>query len=125
MNGKKAIMCPSARCSEGAFLLGVVQATGEVGILNEPVRIDAEFVRIASTSGRPPEKRFRFADKCLGKQCGQWSEHRCGVVENLSPLPSQDLASRPTPCFLASECRWLRQRPDVACLICPEVITER
>jgi hypothetical protein len=40
-------LCPSARCKEGAILLGIVGKDGVVGYVRPQETVDAEFVRRA------------------------------------------------------------------------------
>src|SRR6185503_9785891 len=81
-NGSEPVLCPSATCEEGALLLGVVQHEGTVAFFPEKMPVDREFVAIAN-EGTAPEKRFRFAGRCLKSCCKQWTGTRCGVIDNL------------------------------------------
>lgn len=117
----EAQSCPSAKCRQGAKLLGIVQGDGTIAYLGSTVIIDEHFVRIAS-AGRDPEKRFRFSDQCVEAGCKQWTGTRCSVVEDvirhLSPKP------RPLPeCSIRPRCRWFNQAGQLACFACPFVVT--
>lgn len=116
--------CPSARCQEGAELLGIVRRDGTIAYLGQRVTVDASFVQIAS-EGRSPEKRFRFSDQCAERGCKQWTGTECGVIDDViqrlpSPAPSQSLPK----CSIRPECRWFNQAGSHACTVCPFVITE-
>lgn len=118
-------LCPSARCEEGAILLGLVAADGRVAYLRPEARIDAEFVREARR-GRAPEKRFRFADTCVEGRCAQWTGERCGLIDRV--LESEDAVAngaeqRPLPrCAIRTRCRWFGQQGREACAACPLVV---
>jgi hypothetical protein len=116
--------CPSARCREGAQLLGIVGEDGTVTYLGRPIAVDASFVAAAS-EGRPPETRFRFADRCAENACKKWTGTECQVVgEVISRLPTLT-AEQPLPrCSIRAECRWFRQAGANACAVCPLVITD-
>jgi hypothetical protein len=121
-----ALLCPSARCVEGAVLLGIVGTSGKVGYVRPQVRVDAEFVEKARR-GRTPEKRFRFAEPCVEGRCRHWTGARCGVIDTVlghqreGSLPSQE---RPLPaCSIRPSCRWFAQAGAQACSACPFVVT--
>jgi len=122
---RKALLCPSAACRPNALLLGIVNGDGTIWPLQQPVRIDREFVEIANR-GRRPEKRFRFASPCVQSACQQWSGSRCGVID----LCAADVRSENHPlarewqCPIRSDCRWFHQNGRAACEVCPEVITD-
>jgi hypothetical protein len=114
-------LCPSARCEDGAILLGIVAGDGRVAYLTPEVRIDQDFVERAR-QGRSPEKRFRFAQPCAEGACGHWTGSRCGLVENV--VAEQPAAAEPTlpRCSIRRKCRWFAQRGREACSACPLVI---
>lgn len=116
--------CPSARCREGAELLGIVRADGSVAYLGRRVRIDGEFARTAAGTGSP-ETRFRFSDRCVEQGCGQWTGSRCGVIDDVVARLPGPAAATPLPrCAMRSDCRWFAQSGPRACGVCPFVITE-
>lgn len=118
-------LCPSGRCQDGAMLLGIVGPSGVVGYVG-PVRIDQEFIDTAR-QGRPPEKRFRFAEPCQESQCAQWSGSRCNVIDWAVANPSlqdADAGAGALPkCGIRSVCRWFAQVGAQACAVCPLVVT--
>lgn len=120
---EKTILCPSSTCEEGSILLGVVQKDGHVYFLNEKMMVNKEFVEIAR-SGRSPEKRFRFSNKCVQGSCKQWSVNRCGVIDQLIEVfgPKDEPLKLPN-CSIRSQCRWYDQHGGRACVVCPETIT--
>ncbi len=119
-----AVLCPSARCSDGAILLGIVNGDGTVGFLPERLLIDQEFVD-AAHRGRTPEKRFRFSNRCVQGACRQWTGDRCGVIDRVMDFlgttePPADLPR----CSIRTQCRWYGQNGPAACSACPLVITD-
>jgi hypothetical protein len=120
----ETILCPSARCEEGALLVGIVMADGRVAFAADRLVVNQEFVQIAR-AGRAPEKRFRFSSPCLKAGCGQWTGDRCGVIDSV--LAATDARAEPQElpeCSIRPQCRWFRQSGADACAACPEVITD-
>lgn len=125
MEAEGAKLCPSASCSKGASLLGIVQNNRTVALLDIPVKISNDFIEKAGEFGEP-EKRFRFADKCVKSGCSQWTGKSCGIMNELS-ASNPSIASTDDdlpPCFIRSSCRWYSQEGGKACKICLFVITE-
>jgi hypothetical protein len=120
-------LCPSAPCDEGGVLLGIVDATGEIGYLRPRLEIDAEFAREANR-GRAPGKRFRIAAPCVEGRCAQWTGERCGLIDDLTAQegwPPRSASSRGLPrCSIRPECRWFAQGGAEACHVCPFVVTD-
>lgn len=117
------MLCPSANCQPGAILLGIVERDGQVSLATERIAVDEQFVKIAQ-QGRTPEKRFRFADKCIQSGCKQWIGEHCGVIDNVIKTIGDAPASPKLPqCSIRSQCRWYEQRGRAACFVCPLVIT--
>ncbi len=121
----RGCICPSGRCRAGANLLGIVNADGTVGYLCQIITVGKEFVQQASKLG-PPEKRFRFAERCIEKGCHQWTGNACGVIAELvgttvgeSPFGAKELPA----CSIRAHCRWFAQHGREACLVCPLVVT--
>ncbi|MFL5808263.1 MAG: hypothetical protein ACJ749_02005 [Flavisolibacter sp.] len=125
MPAEQSKLCPSATCSKGASLLGVVQKNKTVRLLETPIKLNEEFIQKAQEYGEP-EKRFRFADKCVKNGCRQWTGSSCGVMNELSasnPSVKGDEEHLPD-CFIRRSCRWYSQDGAKACKICLFVVTE-
>jgi len=124
------VLCPSARCREGAVLLGIVGSNGILGYVTPQATIDAEFVgRVGA--GRSPGKRFRFAEPCVTERCVHWAGNECRVIEDViaqfghSEHPEEATLGRVLPrCSIRPRCRWFRQRGGEACSVCPLVIRD-
>lgn len=102
-NSKK--LCPSARCRVDSTLLGVVEKDGHVSFLRDRIKVNEEFVQISS-KGRRPEKRFRFADVCAQDGCEQWTDKKCGIINELIDLLGHKVASTSlNDCTIRDECR--------------------
>jgi hypothetical protein len=118
--------CPSARCTPGASLLGVLGADGRIKHVRTPLTIDEDFVTRAHASG-PPEARFRFAAPCAEGRCQQWTGAGCGVVEKVLAYLEALAPERPRddvpPCTIRTTCRWYSQRGVLACKACDLVVT--
>ncbi|HZH30596.1 MAG TPA: hypothetical protein VEY11_07510 [Pyrinomonadaceae bacterium] len=120
----ETILCPSARCEDGAILVGIVMSDGRVAFTSGRMEINEEFVQIAHR-GRSPEKRFRFANTCVKGACQQWSGSRCGIIDAVMEAvrPAGETSELPA-CSIRSQCRWFDQSGAAACAVCPEVITD-
>ena len=121
-------LCPSARCEDGAILLGIVGKNGVVGYVRPLMRVDEAFVRKAR-EGHAPERRFRFSQPCIESACKQWSGDRCGVIDRALPAAEEAGASytsgKALPrCTIRPRCRWFAQAGRDACAVCPLVITD-
>ncbi len=118
-------LCPSARCEDGAVLVGVVGREGTIGYLSPRVLIDPEFVRTAK-EGRSPERRFRFAQPCVEAGCVQWTGSQCGVIDRvMDEVGGGATRDFPLPkCSIRPDCRWFSQSGSAACRVCPLVITD-
>jgi hypothetical protein len=121
-------LCPSARCEEGAVLLGIVGEDGVIGYITPQVTIDSDFVREAHL-GRMPEKRFRFSQMCVESNCLQWTGSRCGLIDRALEATQKAntvgaVAGVPPKCSIRPRCRWFAQVGLEACAVCPLVITE-
>lgn len=120
-------LCPSARCEEGAILLGVVGPDGAVGYVTPELRIDRAFVERAH-QGRAPEKRFRFSQPCVEAGCRYWTGSQCAVIQGMRQAAAEadpaeiPLASVPK-CSIRPRCRWFAQEGAAACRVCSYVIT--
>jgi hypothetical protein len=118
------LLCPSAPCAAGNDLIGIVGRDGRVGLLAQPIRLDANFVSMAR-EGRDPARRFRFATPCLAKGCTQWNQDRCGVSDEvIATLGAEIGAAELQPCGIRGQCRWFRQAGAGACAACPDVLRE-
>jgi hypothetical protein len=124
-DGQSGALCPSARCEPGAILLGIVRSDGRIAYVGNGLRVDEDFVA-AATSGRAPEKRFRFAQPCVETGCAHWEESRCGVVDaavEMAPTGAQSAEVALPRCGIRGECRWFAQWGATACAVCPLVVT--
>src|SRR5829696_2703093 len=120
-------LCPSARCEEGAILLGIVGKDGVVGYVSPLIRVDKDFVRQAY-KGRTPEKRFRFSQPCIERGCLQWTDSRCGVIDRALQAKEEANATNTAidvlpNCTIRPRCRWFAQVGHRACTVCPLVVT--
>ena len=116
--------CPSSHCSDGAILLGVVGPQGVI-YRGQRTRVDAAFVEAASQIGTP-EKRFRFANKCVECGCKQWANGKCNVIETvMGHYPDESSQGSELPkCSIRDTCRWFSQAGRAACMICPRIVTD-
>ena len=125
-----SILCPSARCHDGAILLGIVLPDGRVAFAEGRTTVDREFVSIATTEGsRAPERRFRFSSPCAQSGCRQWTGTRCGVIDSAMKEASAQGHDLPVDqelpaCGIRADCRWFLQSGADACAVCELIVTE-
>jgi hypothetical protein len=125
MEKQQPILCPSARCKEGALVLGIVLPNKTIAYADQRLRIDAAQADQMRNGAVSPEKRFRFSSACAQKGCGQWSNGRCGVIEEVLETPFPASLPRDLPeCSIRTQCRWFAQRGAEACSVCRYVITD-
>jgi hypothetical protein len=116
-------LCPSARCDEGALLVGIIGIEGKVAYISPALRVDHEFTEEA-WRGSAPEQRFRFAAPCRESSCVHWTGTRCGVIDAAllaaEATQTRQCASSPLPrCGIRAQCRWFAQTGPDACSTCP------
>ena len=125
-----SIMCPSARCHEGAVLLGIVLPDGRVAFAEGRPTVDREFVSVATSDGRrAPERRFRFSSPCAQGGCRQWTGSSCGVIagamDEACAAGHQASVDADLPaCGIRADCRWFLQAGAAACSVCELIVTE-
>jgi hypothetical protein len=117
------LLCPSYLSKSGAQLFGIQNGEGKIDYLKERITVDQTFVDTAK-QGRAAEERFRFAGKCIEKECHQWNgtSHQCGLVDAIIERLNSPLSNAPVHCPIKSRCRWFAQRGTEACANCNDVI---
>ncbi len=116
--------CPSAPCTEGAKVLGVINEDREVQFLNFPLPVTDGFIKSVAEAG-DPEKRFRFSNKCVKSGCSQWTGTRCGVIDKvMDGIESRYWKNHLPDCSIRDTCRWFSQNGADACRVCPLVVTD-
>lgn len=117
-----SVLCPSARCVEGAILLGAVRPDGAIGILPQRYYVTAAFVDAVGMADEAPERRFRFAAPCQFGNCQNWQKSTCQVIELALTLPVE--RKYHAECAIRDDCRWFAQRGKSACEVCPLIATD-
>ncbi|MVM40304.1 hypothetical protein GO730_26070 [Spirosoma sp. HMF3257] len=124
MKTSGSTLCPSSPAEAGGLLLGVVDAERLVRFLPEPEPMTASLTE-AITAVDAPEQHFRFANRCIKSGCGQWSEGRCGVIDQVLNLNQHLSEAESLPrCAIRLRCRWYQQTGPTACVVCPFVVTD-
>jgi hypothetical protein len=121
----KQLLCPSARCGEGALLVGIIGPDGKIGYVSPALPVDEKFVE-QTRAGRPPEQRFRFAAPCQESGCVHWMGTRCGVIDQARAAAEVTQTGRASSnslprCGIRRQCRWFAQAGSDACFACPFV----
>ena len=115
--------CPSAKCTVGTRIIGIVQNDGTVAHLHKPLEVDSDFLEEASR-GRSPEQRFRFAGPCAESGCSQWTGASCRVSDSVVELLVAEQTESIPQCGIRRTCRWFRQNGLKACSVCTLVVTQ-
>jgi hypothetical protein len=120
-------LCPSAPCTPGAVLIGVVGEDGRVANLGTPLPVDAGFLDVARANG-PPERRFRFSSHCVEGHCFQWDGRACRLIDrvlgHVTAAGALEMPETLPPCAIRAGCLWWRQRGAAACAVCPLAVTD-
>jgi hypothetical protein len=129
MERQQPVLCPSARCKDGAILVGIVLANHTVAHIDHRIKIDANQAQTLQMGVINPEKRFRFSSPCAQCGCQQWqadgSGGKCRVIEEVLAAPPPADFPRTLPnCAIRAQCRWFLQRGEEACGVCRYVITD-
>lgn len=121
---KKGKICPSAKFSKGAFLIGIRNEKEEMDILDEPIKITEEIFNEFKATNTKPEKTLRLANKCIESGCKQWTGEKCGVIDDvLERVEEQYMKDQLPDCAIRPTCRWYSQQGSLACKVCPLVTT--
>jgi hypothetical protein len=119
-----APLCPSSQPElPGAVVFGVVGGTVEeprVSYLTEPQPATADLLALADPV--EPTEVFRFAGRCVERECQHFDGARCSLVRRIVELTPTVVDSLP-PCRLRPRCRWWLEEGRGACLRCPVVVT--
>lgn len=113
--------CPSSPLYPRASVLGLVQRSGRVEFLGEPVPVNEEFIQIAKR-GRSVGQRFRFAGPCLKSGCAQWRGGGCSVAAETMARAPDEAPAQLVDCGIRERCRWFAQEGARICGACPEVL---
>lgn len=117
------IRCPSAQPSAEGVVIGVVTGTTEerrIGYLNEPQPVTDAILAMAAPA--EPAQVFRMAAPCMGEGCKHFAGGDCNLVKRIVASLEPVVSSLP-PCHIRPTCRWFRQEGRVACVRCPQVVT--
>jgi hypothetical protein len=122
---EKTTLCPSARPeSENSVVFGIIGGTvaePRVAYLKQPQPITDEI--IAKTSPITPAEIFRTAAPCAATGCQHFDGKNCSLATRIVadfPTVTEELP----PCSIRRDCRWWQQEGKVACMRCPQVITD-
>jgi hypothetical protein len=128
MQTENSLQCPSYVAKPGAELFGVVNKEGKVEYLNQPIKVDKNFIdegkKVQEKTGLALEERFRFSGKCIQGGCHQWSsEHSaCSLVGKVMDAMNKKAEAALGPCPIRTGCRWFAQAGASACANCDEVV---
>ncbi|QLE55849.1 nitrogen fixation protein [Nostoc sp. TCL26-01] len=121
----KNTLCPSARPeSEDSIVFGLIGGTvtePHVVYLQQPLPVTDEL--IAKANPVTPAEIFRMAAPCAAKGCQHFDGHDCRLAMRIvEKLPA--VVEKLPPCSIRRDCRWWQQEGKLACMRCPQVITD-
>ena len=100
-----------------------MQEDGKIGFINKKMVVGKEFVQVARSGEGEPDKRFRFASKCVEGNCPYWKKNQCNLIDVMVGVLGSDASQNQLPaCSIRNECRWFDQYGSQACHVCPEII---
>lgn len=118
-------LCPSARPElPDSAVFGIVTGTVEeprITYLKQPQPVTDELMALSGSV--TPTEVFRTTSPCVTNKCQHFDGKDCRlatrIVEQLSPVVEEL-----PPCSIRRNCRWWQQEGSVACMRCPQVITD-
>lgn len=118
-------LCPSARPEmEDSVVFGLISGTvtkPRVAYLKQPLPVTDELM--AKASPVTPAEIFRTAAPCAAKSCQHFDGTDCRLAMRIvEKLPA--ITEKLPPCSIRARCRWWQQEGKVACMRCPQVITD-
>jgi hypothetical protein len=121
----KITLCPSARPElEDSIIFGLISGTvtePRVAYFKQPLPVTDEL--IAKASPVTPAEIFRTAATCAAKSCQHFDGKDCRLAMRIvEKLPA--VVEEIPPCSIRRDCRWWQQEGKVACMRCPQVITD-
>lgn len=121
----KTTLCPSARPeSLNGVVFGVVGGTvasPRIAYLKQPLPITPELM--AKASPVTPGEIFRTAASCAESGCKHFDGKDCHLVMQIvEKLPAVE--EELPPCSIRRNCRWWQQEGKVACMRCPQIVTD-
>ncbi len=118
-------LCPSARPElENSAVFGVVTGTVEeprVIYLQEIQSVTDELMALSHPV--TPTEVFRISAPCAGNGCQHFDGTDCRLAKRIvAQMPA--VAEELPPCAIRRNCRWWLQEGKVACVRCPQMITD-
>jgi hypothetical protein len=117
------IRCPSAQPSADGVVIGLVTGTPDerrIGYLREPQPVTDSILALAGPAD--PAQVFRMAAPCMGDGCKHFAGGDCSLVKRVVSMLEPVVSGLP-PCAIRPTCRWFRQEGRIACVRCPQVVT--
>jgi hypothetical protein len=99
---------------------------GRLAYLNPPPPVDAGFAAREASRGSP-ERRFRFAGRCVEGNRPQWTGQGCAIADLAADAVDIGLPASPRhlpACSIRHSCRWYSQRGPAACAACPLIVAD-
>ena len=119
------LLCPSARPElVDSVVFGVVTGTVKeprVTYLKQPQSVTDELMALSSPV--TPTEVFRIAAPCATKSCQHFDGKSCRLAMRIVEKRSAVVEELP-PCSIRRDCRWYQQEGKVACMRCPQVVTD-
>lgn len=121
----KTTLCPSARPEwKDSVVFGLISGTvtePRVAYLKQPLPVTDELM--AKASPVTPTEIFRTAAPCAVSGCQHFDGKDCRLAQRIvEQLPA--VVEELPPCSIRASCRWWQQEGKVACMRCPQAITD-
>ncbi|MDZ4877447.1 MAG: hypothetical protein CLLPBCKN_006882 [Chroococcidiopsis cubana SAG 39.79] len=124
INIEKAPFCPSARTElDNSIIYGAIGGTvtkPRVTYFKQPQPFTDKL--LAKISPITPTEVFRIAAPCAASNCQHFDGKDCRLAQRIVEKLSVVVEELP-PCPIRRDCRWWQQSGKVACIRCPQVIT--
>jgi len=78
----------------------------------------------ALTAPVAPNAVLRTAAPCAGSGCRHFSGHSCTLIERIA-VALDPVVDHPPACAIRGTCRWWAEQGRVACVRCPQIVTDR
>ncbi|NEP43845.1 MAG: nitrogen fixation protein [Okeania sp. SIO2H7] len=121
----KTTLCPSARPempdSKVFAIIGGTVDEPRLAYLKEALPVTEEVIALSGSV--TPTEVFRTSTPCVKGRCMHFDGANCRLaMQIVEKLP--EVVEQLPPCSIRSNCRWWQQEGKVACMRCPQVITD-
>jgi hypothetical protein len=91
-----------------------------VGYLTETVPVTPELLALSGEAAAP--EVLRIAAPCMNGGCMHYEGGACSLASRVASMLEPVVGSLPR-CAIRPTCRWFREQGPVACVRCPQIVT--